>query len=197
MSNVCLVGLLILFVLQVAANCFTPIWAVYTNMLGGDIRNTGIAILIFTWGTAFFAITSAILNKKLQIPDAYVLILGILFNLFAIVLYFFISSVTSFYGVQLLLAMGAGIQIPPFYLIYERNIITQSRSIAWGALDASLYFAIGFGSFIAAFLHYHKGIYTVFAFMLTLTILALVLAIIFTFLDKRNFPPKNPTHHPY
>src|SRR3990167_7219358 len=150
MPQACFIGLLVAFILQVAANCLTPIWSIYTHMIGGTVRSAGIAILIFTWGTAIFSIITPLINAKLKMSNAFLLIFGILLSNLAIVSYFFICDIYIFYIAQLLLALGAGIQIPPFYVIYERNITLKNRSIAWGALDSVFYFAIGFGSFVSA-----------------------------------------------
>ena len=184
MSRICYLGLLIMFTLQVAANCLTPLWAIYTNLIGGDVRDAGIAILIFTWGTAIFAIAIPLLNKKQKVSSYILLITGIVVDLFAVILYFFTKDVFALYIIQVILALGAGMQIPPFYFIYERNIKTGNNSIAWGAIDSALYFAIGAGSCISAYLLYHSGIYSVFLLMISLIILALIFSVIFIKLDS-------------
>ena len=183
--NVCISLLIIMFLLQIASNCLTPIWAIYTNMIGGDVRSAGISILIFTWGTALFAILSPIVTRKIKISDFSLLILGIFIDFIAIIFYFFVHDIYLFYFLQVLLALGAGIQIPPFYSIYTHHIINfKNKNFAWGALDAVLYFAIGLGSFISSLLLYHHNIYHVFFFMLILTFLALILAVFIRRLQK-------------
>ena len=184
MSRACLIGLLINFTLQVAANCLTPLWAIYTPMIGGDVRDAGIAIIIFTWGAAIFSILTPIVNSKLKLPIGFLLLLGISIDLLAIVCYFFIDNIYALYITQLLLASGAGIQIPSFYTIYDRSITSTDRSIAWGALDAAFYFAIGIGSLVAAYLMYHGGIYQVFTLMLILGILSFILGCLFIRIDS-------------
>lgn len=172
-------GLLLIFMLQMAANCFTPIWSLYTNMLGGDVRSAGIAILIFSWGTAFFSVITPLINHRFNIPERYFLVLGILVDMMAVISYFYIHDIYYFYAAQLLLSLGAGIQIPAFYVLYERHITGKNRALAWGALEAVFYFAIGLGSVASAFLFYHADIYAVFTCMLVLTIIAFILSFVF------------------
>ncbi|OGT15776.1 MAG: hypothetical protein A3I12_06555 [Gammaproteobacteria bacterium RIFCSPLOWO2_02_FULL_38_11] len=176
--NICISLLLITFLLQIASNCLTPIWAIYTNMIGGDVRSAGISILIFTWGTALFAIISPVVTRKIKISDFSLLILGIFIDFIAILFYFFVHDIYLFYFLQIFLALGAGIQIPPFYSIYAQHILNfKNKNFAWGALDAVLYFAIGLGSLISSQLLFHHNIYHVFFFMLILTFLAFILAV--------------------
>ena len=162
MTKTCYIGLLIIFMLQMAANFFTPIWAAYTHLLGGDIRSAGISIVIFAWGTALFSIVTPLINNRLKIPEKYFLIAGILITMLAVISYFYIFQIYYFYAAQLLLALGAGIQIPAFYVLYEENITDKNRGFAWGALDSVFYFALGLASLMSAFLFHHFGVYAVF-----------------------------------
>ncbi|OGT25569.1 MAG: hypothetical protein A3I77_04615 [Gammaproteobacteria bacterium RIFCSPLOWO2_02_FULL_42_14] len=176
MSKICYIGLLLIFTLQMAANFFTPIWSPYTEMLGGGVQSAGIAIFIFTWGTGIFSILTPLVNNKLRISDHYFLVAGIFIDMLAVISYFFIHHIHYFYIAQLVLALGAGIQIPAFYVLYEKNITDKNRGIAWGSLDSIFYFSVGLASLISAFLFHHFGIYGVFSCMLLFTLFALVLS---------------------
>jgi predicted MFS family arabinose efflux permease len=189
MTRTCCIGLVMIFLLQMAVNCFTPIWSLYTASIGGDLRSAGIAILIFTWGTALIAAISPLINKKLNIPEQTLLIVGIILNIISVIAYFYVDNIYTFYAVQGLLTLGAGIQIPAFYVIYEKNISRNEKGFAWGALDASFYFAVGLGSILSAFIFYHLTIYAVFTLMLVLVIISLFLALWFI---ATSSPPQKP-----
>ncbi|MDP1573647.1 MAG: MFS transporter [Coxiellaceae bacterium] len=179
MSRKCFFGLVIIFMLQMAANFFTPIWAAYTHSLGGTVRSAGISIAIFSWGTAFFSVVIPIVNHKNSISEKCLLMMGIFLSLLVVIGYFFIHQIYYFYVAQFILSFSAGMQIPSFYVLYEKYITEKNRGFAWGVLESVFYVSLGLASLVAAFLFEHFGIQAVFSCMLVLIVIAQITAFFF------------------
>ena len=146
-NNVILIIVFSQFIFTAAAGLTTPLFAVFVleDIGGSAVTVVGFAIAIY-W----------ILKSLLQLPvaryldrvsgemdDHNAMLAGACIVMLATFLFYFAHAVWHIYALQVLMAIGDALFIPPFYAIFSRHLDHDHVGFEWSLFSS---FSIGAGS---------------------------------------------------
>lgn len=146
------------------ANALTPLWAHFTQYLGGDLRSSGFAVSIYflSYGTSTFFL-SLLENKypyyKLYISFSYLILLV------TSLLYFKINTVIQLYIIQHFVGLACGMQFPAFNATFGKLLKQGREAKGWGLYSSTSCFGVAVSAFIGSQLIHYFSFYAVFSFM--------------------------------
>lgn len=141
------------FVLTAAAGFLPPIYAVFitTQIAGASVASVGFAITIYwTIKSVLQLFVARFIDKNHgEIDDFYFMIAGGMLNALFVSLYYFATTITHVYLLQLLIGAADAMVIPPFYAIFTRHVDKGKEAFEWSLFSS---FSIGAGSALGAVL---------------------------------------------
>ena len=177
-----LISLLTFYTL--GGNVLTPLWAHFTEHLGGDVRSAGIAVAIFFFS---FGISTSIFSfietkyhyYKLYISNSFFIL--ILTSLS----YFIIDTINELYFVQIAVGIACAMQSPAFDTMFGSSLKKGEEAKGWGLYGAVECSGIGASAFFAAQLVHYHGYPAIFSFMVMMNTFAFIASL---FLPKTQNP---------
>ncbi|MBI3420933.1 MAG: MFS transporter [Candidatus Sungbacteria bacterium] len=167
------------FIFTTAAGLTTPLFAIFVlQNIGQPVTAVGFAIALY-W----------ICKSVLQLPvaryldrtdgecdDHYAMLAGTLILVVATFLYYLATEIWHVYLLQIMIAVGDSLIVPPFYAIFSRHLDREHTGFEWALFSS---FSIGAGSAIggifSGILASVVGIRAIFLVNGTLSLIALVI----------------------
>lgn len=169
------------FVIGAATAFIAPLLALFiVNDLKAPVTAVGIALAIF-W--AVKSIVQLPVARQLdknhgEIDDYYSMLIGLGILMVAQYLYYFVGSVWQIYLLQLLLAVGHALYVPPFFGMFSRHLDKGKEAFEWSLWSS---FSIGagtaLGSLLSGILAAVAGIRPIFLVSGTFNLIGLVILI--------------------
>lgn len=169
------------FVIGASTAFITPLFALFiVNDILAPVTSVGIAVAIF-W--AVKSIVQLPVARQLdknhgEIDDYYSMLIGLAVIMAVQFMYYFVGSVWQIYFLQVLLAVGHALYVPPFFGIFSRHLDKDKEAFEW-ALWSSFSIGAGtaLGSLIAGILAAIVGIRPIFLISGTFSLIGLVILI--------------------
>lgn len=179
----------LLFFYSLGLNALTPLWAHFTEHIGGDIRSSGYALssFFFSFGIASL-FTSKIEAKyphyKMYISAAYLILCLTSLS------YFIIDKTYELYVIQCVIGIACSLLGPAFDTIFGNNLKPGKEAKGWGLYISVTCLAIGSSTLIGAQLMHYLSYEAVFTFMLFMNVSGLIGSLFLPKeLNKRVLPP--------
>ena len=183
-----LISLLTFYTL--GGNVLTPLWAHFTEHLGGDVRSAGIAVAIFFFSFGISTSIFSFMETKYHYYKLY-----ISFSYFILILisiaYFIIDTVNELYFIQTAVGIACALQAPAFDTIFGNGLKKGEEAKGWGLYGAVECSGIGASAFFAAQLVHYHGYPAIFSFMVLMNTFAFIASL---FLPKTLNPKRVPTN---
>ncbi len=182
LNQVILVIVMAYFVLTAAAGFLPPLYAVFitTQIAGASVASVGLAITIYwiTKSVLQLFVARFIDRNRGEIDDFYFMIAGGMLNALFVSLYYFATTITHVYLLQMLIGVADAMVIPPFYAIFTRHIDKGREGFEWSLFSS---FSIGagsaFGAIVGGVLGTAIGFRAVFPMVGILTFIATIMLI--------------------
>ncbi len=145
-----------------------PIYAVYSEEIGGDLltASTSWAVFCLTAGIAVFLIGKFVDGVREQE-------LAMMFGYFIISLgflgYLFVKTPIALFIVQIIIGLGEALYAPAFDATYSKHLVTKKAASLWGTWEAMNYFAMAIGAFFGGLIVNFFGFPILFILMFILT----------------------------
>lgn len=150
-NNVILIIIFAQFIFTAAAGLTTPLFAVFV------IQNVGAPVTVVGFAVALYWICKSILQLPVaryldrtdgESDDHYAMLAGTFIVVVAFFLYYLATTVWHIYLLQIVIAVGDSLIVPPFYAIFSRHLDREHTGFEWALFSS---FSIGAGSAIGGF----------------------------------------------
>ncbi len=145
-NNVILIIIFAHFIFTVAAGLTTPLFAVFV------IQNVGAPVTVIGFAVAIYWICKSILQLPVaryldrtdgEIDDHHAMLAGTLIVVVATLLYYLATEVWHIYVLQVIMAVGDSLIVPPFFAIFSRHLDREHTGFEWALFSS---FSVGAGS---------------------------------------------------
>ncbi|OHB22416.1 MAG: hypothetical protein A3J67_00065 [Parcubacteria group bacterium RIFCSPHIGHO2_02_FULL_48_10b] len=125
-----------------------PVFAVFIidGLIGATLATVGFATALYWVPKAVFQIFVARYLDKTQgeKDDFYALVVGHIILAFVPFLYLFIRTPDQLYLVQMIMAVGGALAMPPWFAMFTKHIDKSRENYEW-SINSSLSFGLGAG----------------------------------------------------
>ncbi|MBI3442618.1 MAG: MFS transporter [Candidatus Sungbacteria bacterium] len=146
-NNVILIIIFSQFIFTAAAGLTTPLFAVFVleNIGGSAITVVGFAVAIYWICKSLLQIPIARRLDRIsgEMDDHNAMLAGACIFTLATFLFYFSHEVWHIYALQVLMAIGDALFIPPFYAIFSRHLDHEHIGFEWSLFSS---FSVGAGS---------------------------------------------------
>ncbi len=160
-----------------------PIYALFVEKIGGDVRAASIAYAIFWLVTGLLTFIAGRIENKMKRVELAIVCSQFIIAL-AYLFYYFIKSIPMLYLAMVVLGIGNAIFWPAFHSLYTRHVNAQRSAWQWGFYDGLTYLIPAVGAFIGGWLVKLYGFGLIFVIMAALSLLNGLFIII---LPKKTF----------
>jgi len=145
-NNVILIIIFAHFIFTAAAGLTTPLFAVFV------IQDIGAPVTVIGFAVALYWMCKSILQLPVaryldrtdgEIDDHNAMLAGTLIVATAMFLYYFAVNIWHIYFLQIMIAVGDSLIVPPFYAIFSRHLDRAHTGFEWALFSS---FSIGAGS---------------------------------------------------
>ncbi len=161
----------------VAGGFLTPLWSKFVLSIGGDTRTAGTAICIFSIMIGIFIIIAAKIENNFHIEKSSLIISAVIMSI-GYGGYLLVKSPVELYMAQTVLGLGGALQCPAIYALYQRTLKNGQETLGWGVWNGFYNIAIGVSALVSAELAHYFSLHQVFYFLLSISLVALLLSII-------------------
>ena len=182
-NNVILIIIFAHFIFTMAAGLTAPLFAVFV------MQNISAPVTVVGFAVALYWICKSILQLPVaryldrtdgERDDHYAMMAGTVIVTIATFLYYLATTVWHVYLLQIMIAVGDSLIVPPFYAIFSRHLDREHTGFEWALFSS---FSIGAGSAVGGiFSGILAGAIGIRAMFLINGMLALVALIILWFL---------------
>jgi len=158
-----------------------PIYAIYVDIVGGDLMDASIAGGIFALVAGLTVLVSGKFSDHVNEPK-YIVSLGYTIIGFGFLLYILVNSVWFLFIVQAIIGFGEAIYTPAFDALYSKHLDKNEEATEWGGWEAMRYFTASGGAVIGGLVAMNFGFSPLFVIM---CLLCFISAIYIFFLPKR------------
>jgi MFS family permease len=181
-------SLIVINVLIITAGAFfTPLWAVYSHHIGGDLRTAGNAIGLFSVSIGVFTCIAGKIENYCDWDEYFVVGSQLMFVL-GYFCFFFIVHPWQLYFVQIWLGLAGSIQVPALFSLYQRYMPLNKATFAWGLWNGFYNIAVGIGAFASAYVAHIFGFRGVFILLNAVAIAGLFVAGYVVYQMRRHKP---------
>ena len=152
-----------------------PIYAIFVKDIGGDILAAGTAWSIYMLISGLGILFMGRIQDRFKDNKKFIL-LGYVFTSLAYLGYFFVSSVTQLFLVQVLLGIGEMIAVPARDSFYTKYLEKGKFASQWAAWESLWFIIAGISALIGAFIADIFGFKVLFIAMFSSSLIGLIVA---------------------
>src|SRR3989344_2201890 len=141
-----------------------PIYAIYVDIVGGDLMDASIAGGIFALVAGLTVLVSGKFSDHVNEPK-YIVSLGYTIIGFGFLLYILVNSVWFLFIVQAIIGFGEAIYTPAFDALYSKHLDKNEEATEWGGWEAMRYFTASGGAVIGGLVAMNFGFSPLFVIM--------------------------------
>lgn len=194
------------FTMFSAFGLIAPIFAIFSaeTLAGGSIFKAALGSTVFLLVKSFLQIpiSKAIDKNHGEIDDYWTAVIGTYIIALVPFLYFFISSITQLYIVQILYGIGGALAFPGWISMYTRHLDRGHESFEWSIYNTTISVATAITAAIGGYLIQLYGFRIIFLLVGSFGVLgATILLLNKNKISRRPHPPKvarvdiDSTHH--
>lgn len=146
-NNVILIIIFAQFIFTTAAGLTTPLFAVFIlgNITGSAVTVVGFAVAIYWICKSLLQIPIARRLDRIsgEMDDHNSMLAGACIFTLATFLFYFSRQVWHIYALQVLMAVGDALFVPPFFAIFSRHLDREHIGFEWSLFSS---FSVGAGS---------------------------------------------------
>jgi len=161
-------GSIILF----AVGLFGPIYAVFTEEIGGDVLTAGITYGAFAVVAGLTTLLISRLGDKVKNIEN-LIILGFFFNCIGFLGYLMVTKPWHLFIVQAILGLGAAVGAPAWDALYSKHLEKGKFVSGWGMWESANWITAGAAAATGGVLAQVFGFRTLFKIMFLLSLIAL------------------------
>lgn len=156
-------------IVLLAAAMMGPIYAVFSEKIGGDLltASTTWAVFSLAAGVTIFFIgrfEDRIKEKELA------LVWGYLVMAFGFLGYIFVKNPASLFIIQIILGFGRALYTPAYDALYCKHLTVKKEASSWGTWEAVNFFTAAIGAFFGGLIVNFFGFDVLFVLMFILTL---------------------------
>ena len=161
-----------------------PLFAVFTEKIGGDILDVSWAWSTFLIVTGvFYIIFGKIINRN-KINPAKMLVTGYALNAIFTFGYLLVSSPVQLFIIQFGLGISEAIGSPLWDTMYAKSLHESHAAYAWGLAGGQSQIVTGLATLIGGFLVYYASFHVLFITMGTIQVIATIIQARLLFVNK-------------
>jgi predicted MFS family arabinose efflux permease len=166
---------------------FNPIFAVYTQKIGGSLLDISSAWATYLIATGIFTIFVGKISDE-KISKEKLLVSGYALNAIFTFCYLFVASQTYLFIVQIGLGIASALATPTWYALYAQHENKKASGYIWGMAGGQSQFMTGISVFIGGFIVNYFSFETLFIVMGSIQVIATCyLAQIFRIHNNKNY----------
>lgn len=164
-----------------SAAMISPIYALLVGRIGGDLLDASLAGGLFALMAGLTTLLAGRYADKIK-ENELIVVFGYCLMGAGFLLYTIVNSIWSFFAVQILIGFADAIYNPSFDALYSKHVTCKIAGRAWGAWEATNYFALASGAVIGGFIATKFGFDALF---ITMASLCFVSALYIYFLPRK------------
>jgi len=141
-----------------------PIYALFVEEIGGDLLDASLAGAVFALAAGITTLIAGKYSDKIK-ENELIIVLGYIILGVGFLLYTTVNSILSLLVVQVIIGLGNAIYAPAFDAIFSRHLIKRKTGRAWGAWEATNYFATAVGAIVGGLIVVTFGFDVIFVIM--------------------------------
>ena len=151
----------------IAGAMLGPIYALFVEKIGGSLLDASLSGGIFAFAAGITTLIAGKFADEFK-ENELIVVAGYIVMGIGFILYIFVNSVWSLFGVQALIGFAEAFYSPAFDAIYSKHLTKKKAGREWGAWEAINYFSTAIGAAIGGF------IVTTFGFNVAFTIMGML-----------------------
>ncbi|MBI3980598.1 MFS transporter [Candidatus Microgenomates bacterium] len=151
----------------VAGAMLAPIYAVYVDIIGGDLMDASFAGGVFALAAGTTVLLAGKFSDRVKEQEL-VVVTGYVVMGIGFLLYIFVDSVIFLFLVQVLIGFGEAFYSPAFDAVYSKHIENSKAGSQWGAWESMNYFTAAIGAVLGGLVVKNFGFTPVFIIMASL-----------------------------
>jgi|GEM_PF-3645892 len=140
--------------IESAGAAFSPLWAHFTNNIGGNLKTAGIALAILhvvKGATCVIAAFFQDIHKNYKIP----ILISVLLSSVTWLLFVHITSKEELYIIVALMGISSGMLWPGFHVLFTHTHIQGREAFSWGIYETVYALSGGLGVIIGSHVVHH------------------------------------------
>lgn len=151
----------------VAGAMLAPIYAIYVDIIGGDLMDASFAGGAFALAAGITVLLSGKFSDRVKEQEL-IVVTGYVVMGMGFLLYIFVDSVIFLFLVQVLIGFGEAFYSPAFDAVYSKHIENSKAGSQWGAWESMNYFTTAIGAVLGGLVVKNFGFTPVFIIMASL-----------------------------
>ncbi|NOZ80634.1 MAG: MFS transporter [DPANN group archaeon] len=148
-----------------------PIYALFVEHIGGDLLDASLTGGFFALAAGVTTLVAGRFADKKK-RDELIVAFGYAVMGIGFLLYLFVDSIWSLFGVQILVGFAEAFYSPAFDALYSKHITKRKAGREWGAWESMNYFSIAVGAVLGGLIASNLGFDAIFLFMSALCFLS-------------------------
>ena len=129
----------------IASAMLGPIYALFVEKIGGSLLDASLTGGIFALAAGITTLIAGNFADKFK-EDELIVASGYIIMGIGFILYIFVNSIWSLFGVQVLIGFAEAFYSPAFDAVYSKHITKKKAGSEWGAWESMNYFSTAIGA---------------------------------------------------